>query len=456
MSPTSSLSPKRSTWQEAVRLSLPATLSLLLHAGYRVNDQYWIAPLGPDAQAAFGVTSFQLIFNFALIVLVQAGTLARVARHTGSGDKNSRDKVFQTMVPVGFLWFVTIGIIGWVTTPYAATLLGASGEVHDLAVAYLRAIYAGLPFLALKPFIDGVFLGLGNTFTPMVLAGLSVGLNFVLNPLLIFGYAGFPEMGIAGAGVATCISRGLCGAFGLILLSKHYGMKPLRPIFHWPELKRVLQIGLPVSFSNAAYSLSFIAVLKTSVAPFGRDVQAGIGVAFNGLEAVSYCGYMGPAIACSSLVGRRLGAKDYVGANEAVKACLCMSLLIAGIATVLFLSIPERLVGMYTDSPEVMAAAALYLWVVGWTQMLTATDSVLQQALSGAGRTFLMSITTVSGLAIRVPLAWLLAHHLVWGPKGIWWAFNISNCIKLVAIVAVFRFIGLHKVAVQRTPPPSP
>ncbi|NQU48963.1 MAG: polysaccharide biosynthesis C-terminal domain-containing protein, partial [Planctomycetes bacterium] len=210
MSPTSSLSPKRSTWQEAVRLSLPATLSLLLHAGYRVNDQFWIAPLGPDAQAAFGVTSFQLIFNFALIVLVQAGTLARIARHTGSGDKSARDKVFQTMVPVGFLWFVTIGIIGWVTTPYAATMLGASGDVHDLAVAYLRAIYAGLPFLALKPFTDGVFLGLGNTFTPMVLAGLSVALNFVLNPLLIFGYAGFPERGIAGAGVATCISRGLC------------------------------------------------------------------------------------------------------------------------------------------------------------------------------------------------------------------------------------------------------
>lgn len=432
-------------------MSWPATLSLLLHAGYRVNDQYWIGPLGADAQAAFGVTSFQLIFNFALIVLVQAGTLARIARHTGSGDREARDQVFQTMVPVGFLWFVAIGAIGWMATPSVATMLGASGEVHHLAVEYLRAIYLGLPFLALKPFIDGVFLGVGNTFTPMILAGISVGLNFVLNPLLIYGHFGFPEMGIAGAGIATCIARGFCGVVGLALLARHYGFQPLKPILHWFELKRVLQIGMPVCFSNAAYSLSFIAVLKTSVEPFGRDVQAGIGVAFNGLEAVSYCGYMGPAIACSSLVGRRLGAGDPEGAMAAVRACLAMSLTIASIATVLFLAIPERLVSLYTDSPEVLAAAAVYLWVAGWTQMLTAADSVMQQALSGAGRTFLMSLTTVSGLALRIPLAWFLAHQLLWGPEGIWWAFNISNCIKLIAIVAVFRYIGIH-----RSPPASP
>ncbi len=428
-------------------MSWPATLSLLLHAGYRVNDQYWIGPLGADAQAAFGVTSFQLILNFALIVLVQSGTLARIARHTGSGDRASRDAVFQTMVPVGFLWFVAIGVIGWMTTPTVATMLGASGEVHTLAVEYLRMIYLGLPLLALKPFIDGVFLGVGNTFTPMLLAAASVALNFVLNPLLIYGHFGFPEMGIGGAGIATCISRGFCGVVGLFLLARHYDFRPWQPKLNLAELKRVLQIGLPVCFSNAAYALSFIAVLKTSVEPFGRDVQAGIGVAFNGLEAVSYCGYMGPAIACSSLVGRRLGAGDHAGAAAAIRACLTMSLVIAAIATVLFLFIPGRLVSLYTDSPEVLAAATLYLWVAGWTQMMTAADSVLQQAMSGAGRTFLMSLTTMSGLALRIPLAWFLAHHLLWGPQGIWWAFNISNCIKLIAIVAVFRYIGLHRPA---------
>lgn len=434
-----------SAWREAARLSWPATLSLLLHAGYRVNDQYWIGPLGADAQAAFGVTSFQLILNFALIVLVQSGTLARIARHTGSGDHKARHQVFQTMVPVGFLWFMAIGALGWFATPKVATMLGASGEVHELAVDYLRMIYLGLPFLALKPFTDGVFLGIGNTFTPMVLAGASVALNFVLNPLLIYGHFGFPELGIGGAAIATCISRGMAGGVGLFLLARHYGFRPLKPMLAWAELKRVLQIGMPVCFSNAAYSLSFIAVLKTSVEPFGRNVQAGIGVAFNGLEAVSYCGYMGPAIACSSLVGRRLGAGDPAGARAAVRACLAMSLAIAAIATLLFLLIPRQLVSLYTDSPEVLTAAAVYLWVAGWTQMLTAADSVLQQALAGAGRTVLMSLTTMSGLALRIPLAWFLAHQLVWGPKGIWWAFNISNCIKLTAIVAVFRYIGLHR-----------
>ena len=70
---------RRSSWTEALQLAWPATLSLLLQAGYRVNDQYWIGDLGADAQAAMGVTTFLLIFNFALIVIFQSGTLARVA-----------------------------------------------------------------------------------------------------------------------------------------------------------------------------------------------------------------------------------------------------------------------------------------------------------------------------------------------------------------------------------------
>jgi Na+-driven multidrug efflux pump len=138
---------------------------------------------------------------------------------------------------------------------------------------------------------------------------------------------------------------------------------------------------------------------------------------------------------------------------KAVRACITMSVAIASLAAMLFLLVPERLVSLYTDSPAVLQAAALYLWIAGWTQLLTAVDSVLQQALSGAGRTFLMSMTTTSGLVLRIPLAYFLAHTMAWGPAGIWWAFNISNGLKLVAIVLVFRSVGLHRTDVQSTSP---
>jgi len=444
-----------SPWRDALRLTWPATLALLLQSGYRVNDQYWIGPLGADAQAAVGITGFQLILNFALIVIFQSGPLARIAFHTGAGDLHARREVFEITLRRGVLWFVLVAAFGWWTTPDIVDLLGARGEVAELAKTYLRVLYIGMPLMALKPFTDGVFLGIGDTRSPMVFAGLSVGLNFALNPLLIYGYWGMPALGIAGAAWATILSRGLAGALGMWVLARRDGLAP-----RWwfsgrasalarREFWHSVRIGLPVCLTNAAYAISSMLVLKTSIEAFGRDVQAGLGVAFNGVEAVSYCTMMGPAIACSSLVGRSLGARDGKRAAASIRACMTMSVGLAGIASLLFWLTPEALVAAYTSDPGVRDQAVLYLAVAAWSQTATAADGVLQQALAGAGRSLAMSLTTTAGLAMRIPLAFWLAHSMEFGPAGVWWAFNVSNWLKLGAIILVF-----WRASIWRLPTP--
>lgn len=450
----------RHLWREALQLSWPATLSLLLQAGYRVNDQYWIRDLGADAQAALGVVTFLLILNFALIVVFYSGTLARIAFHTGAHDLQAREGLYQILLRRGLAWFAVVAAVGWAITPSITGLLGADGGVEAFAIDYLRPIYLGLPLMALKPLTDGVFIGIGNTRTPMKLALLSVGINFALNPVLIYGMGPVPAMGIAGAAWATIASRGLAGVLGVLLLAKQHQLHPrrLKASGHEPskavaDFWHAVRIGLPVCLTNGAYALCFIGVMKTSVAPLGRDVQAGLGVAFNGIEALSYCALMGPAVACSSLVGRRLGARDHSGSLHAVWACLGMSLALSSAASLAFFFIPETLASVFTHEPTVMREAALYLAIAAWSQTATAADAVLQQALAGAGRTLLMSIVTTLGLAMRIPLAFALAHTLDWGPAGVWWAFNASNWIKLAAIILVFRQTRFWRAPTAPNPP---
>jgi Na+-driven multidrug efflux pump len=117
-----------------------------------------------------------------------------------------------------------------------------------------------------------------------------------------------------------------------------------------------------------------------------------------------------------------------------------------------FWFIPEALASAYTNEASVLREASLYLWVAAWSQTATAADSVLQQALAGAGRTFAMALTTTFGLVLRVPLAYLLAHSLDWGSEGIWWAFNLSNWLKLAAIVWVFRRTRFWTIQPPRKP----
>lgn len=439
------------TFREAVRLSWPATLTLLLHACYRVNDQFWIQDMGAPAQAALGVTSFMLIFNFALVTVVHTGTLARIARAFGAGDREGLSRSHHTAFKFGTLWFLAVAAAGYATTPIWVGMLGARGEVAALADDYLRVIYLGFPLLALKPVVDAMFIGMGNTVIPMILSGTSVALNFVLNPILIYGWGPVPAMGTGGAALATVLSRALGAGAGYLLLARYYSLHyPRRRPLDWLEVRRVVAIGLPMAFSTGGYALTFIAVLKTTVARFGETTQAGLGVAFNGVEAISYCGMMGPAIAVASMVGRRLGAGDTRGARESVRACMLLSVGIASVFTVAFLLAPRLLARVYSEDTQVLTQAAFYLWIVAWSQTATAAQSVFEQALAGAGHTLGMAVFNVIGNGARIPLCWLFAVQLDYGPKGAWWALNLTNYLKLGAIFLIYRSGRWHA---GETPP---
>jgi len=429
---------------EAFRLSWPITLSLLLNAGYRVNDQYWIRDLGPDAQAAMGITSFMLIFNFAFVSLISTGVLARVARYTGAGDDQARRQVVGTGLRAALVWYIVIGAIGHLTTPFWVSLSGGSGETARLATEYLGTIYLVLPLVGFKPLVDSIFLGLGNTVLPMLLGAGAVLLNAVLNPALIYGWWGFPAMGLEGAAWATGISRLAAAGAGLIALGRYYPFRgSLRMPFAWSELRRVVRIGAPVAFSTAAYALCFIGVLKTSIEPLGSTVQAGLGVAFNGIESLSYCGLMGPAMAAASLVGRGLGANNPQAARAGGIACLWMSVGFAAMTSLAFLFAGESMAAFYADDLEVRRQATLYLTIVAWTQVVTATDSTLQQMMAGAGRTMEMSLWNTGGYLFRIPLTIWLSAGLGFGAAGVWWALNLSNFLKLGAIFWLFRRLNL-------------
>jgi len=435
-------SSQESPLREALRLSWPATLSLILHSFYRVNDQYWIQDLGRDAQAALGMCSFVLILNFAFIQLLNSGILARIAFFTGAKNREAMKSVFGSGLKSGMILMVAVGVAGFFATPFLVRMLGASGNVAVLAESYLSRIYILLPLVVLKPVTDSVFIGLGNTVTPMFLSAFSVGLNFVLNPMLIYGVEGLgiPAMGVAGAAWATGISRGLGGVIALGILGRVWDLR-LRidtPV-HWKEVRKMTRIGIPVALSTAAYAIGFIAVLKTSVEPLGPVVQAGLGIGFNGIESIAYCGLFGPAMAVSGMVGRRIGGGDPQSARISVRVCLGLSVGISLFFSFLFLTIPELMASIYSHVPEVTREVVLYLSIVAWSQPATAAESIFAKALGGAGRTAGVSAISIGGYFLRIPLAWGLAHGLGLGALGVWWALNLSNYLKLAVIVPLYR-----------------
>lgn len=436
---------------ELLRLAWPAVLSYVLNNAYRVNDQFWIRGLGPKAQAAIAATLYVQVLNYAVIFLAVGGTLALVARHTGAGDARARDSVarhallLELALGLGLIALVVPNcarIVGWI---------GLRGESAVHGADFLRTLYLFMAPMALFPVVDAIFIARGNTRVPMMLQLLAVLLNYALNPLLIYGPEAAERMGapgaalaarvasalsiegrgIAGAALATGISRTLPVVLGLFLLRKGYSMSllgSLRPSAR--TFAEILRISAPVSASVALYALAYWGILAFVLEPLGEAVLAGFGIGVQVFEGVAFPCYFGVSMAAASLIGRELGAGNRAGALAVVTSARRVASVVGATLGLAFLALGPLLVPFFAADPDVAREALLYVRVMAPLQWGAAIESVHEKVLLGAGRTRPILWIAPLGNLLRVPLCYLAAFQLGGGAAGVWWAIGVTTYVK--------------------------
>jgi MATE family multidrug resistance protein len=422
--------PLDSGLRAVLRLAWPTVLSFVLNNGYRINDQYWVQGLGGDAHAAIASSTVLLILNFAVIFVAVGGTSPLVSRAVGARDRAERDDVIRHALVLAVLIAALLGVVGWWGTPHAARAFDVAPSVEPLMVGYLRTIYLGMLALVIAPVVDNVYFAMGNTRVPMVLQGVAVSLNLALNPLLIYGAGSWDGLGIEGAALATCLSRGLTSAVGLLLLVRGYGIRLRGGRLRVERALAMVRLGLPVALSIAVYAGVYVALFALVISPLGRDTSAGFGIGFNVFESVSYPFFLGVAIAGSSLVGRNLGAGRPAEAWRAVRNARLLGRLVGVAFGLLFWLGGPTIAPWFTEEPGVLAETLLYVSILAWSQPLVAEEAVNEKVLFGAGHPRAIFWISTLGNVARVPLAWWLAFGLGGGAAGLWWAINLTTLFK--------------------------
>jgi putative MATE family efflux protein len=427
-----------------LRFTWPTVASCLCSSAFRINDQYWVGGLGEKAQAALGAATFVMILNFALYFLAVAGCMSRVARASGSGDHAARNRAIHHGFALSSLLAIIVGGVGYWITPHLTGLMGLSEGVAAEAVDYIRGTYLVALPIAIAPLLDNVFISMGDTRSPFILQVLSIGLNFVLNPLFIYG--GIPAlqdspqvfMGVQGAAFATGLSRAIAIAIGLTWLVRKKGV-PLIPESRIAlgELWRIVRTGLPSCVSIAFYAGVYLALTRWVFSQFSDSTLAGFSVGFNAFEAVSYPLFLGIALGGAAMVGRALGAQNEQLALELVSSTRRIALAAGVLISFAFLIIGPYLVPAFTDNPEVIREAVLYLRILGLSQIFVALETVSENVHMAAGHTRPIFWISVPGNLIRVPLGVLFALTWGFGPAGLWWAINVSTVAKAL----IFHFL---------------
>ncbi|MDP2313494.1 MAG: MATE family efflux transporter [Pseudomonadota bacterium] len=410
------------------RLAAPAAASAVLNNAFRVIDQYAAGAIGTSAQAAIGSCTFVLIAAWAVYALVSGGAGPLMARATGAGDMALRRRVFGASLTGSALLGVGLGALVLVGAPAIAAGLGLKGEVAADAVVFLRTLALGGIPLAVHPLLDAFFVAIGRPGVMMALQVAAAVLNALLNPLFIHTF----DLGIAGTGIATCLSRALTVGIGIYVLVREF--RPTWADFALGDtILRVMRIGAPITINTLLYAGVYAALLRTTISPLGPQVNAALGIGFSALEGLTYPMFLGVSLGVSSLVGRQLGAGRPEEARRAARLGFPMATGLGLAAGALFWFGAEPLCAPFTRDPVVLAAAITYARILALTQVCVAWEALAEGVLAGAGATRAIFWISAPINLLRVPLGFVLAFELGWGAAGVWWAINLTSVLKALA-----------------------
>jgi MATE family multidrug resistance protein len=436
-----------------IRLAWPAVVQGLLTTAVFFTDRLI---LGGYSDAALGSmsTSGPLLWSvFSVTGAISAGTMAVVGRRSGAGRMAEAGEVMGAVLVASALLGVLVAVLGIPLRGTIATVLAGgaatSQAIRDMAAAYMGIVFAIAP---LKLVGDAGFTALqasGDTRSPMWISGVCGGVNLVLSWLLVSGQLGAPELGVVGAAIGTAASFSLQSVLVLAIACSPTATFPLRaPTRALSELLGpVARISLPTLGEKGIYHAAYVAF--SALVGWLGDVAMTAHQALIAIESLGFIAAGGFGVAASAIVAQRLGADAPDEASAAGWYATGLSIGALSLVSVLLWTLPEPLVGIFTDDPEIIATGARCLRIAAVAQPLMALTDGMAGALRGAGDTRSPMIAAIAGpLLVRLVLCWLLAFHLGLGLLGIWIGTTVDWAVRGAFLALVFARGRWRNIAV--------
>jgi len=422
-------------------LAVPMMLEMSMESAFAVVDIYFVGRLGSAAIAAVGLTESMITILYAVAIGLSLSVTATVARRIGEDDPRGASVAAVQAIGLGLVVAVAIGIPGGILAPKLLALMGASAEVIHLGSGYTRVLLATNVVIVLIFLINAVFRGAGDPSIAMRSLWLANGINIVLDPCLIFGWGPFPEMGLTGAAVATTIGRGTGVLYQFYALTGHNSrVRITRDVLRVDlgAMYRLVRISMGGIGQYLIATASWVALVRI-VSPFGDAAVAGYTIGIR-ILLVSFLPSWGLSNAAATLTGQNLGAGHPDRAEKSVYLTGIFNMIFLGTVMLIMIAIPERLVGIFTEDPEVLRIGADSLRIISYGYVFYAWGMVLVNAFNGAGDTVTPTwINLVAFWMVEIPLAFFLARTAGLGPRGVFWSVAIAESLMTLIAFLVFR-----------------
>jgi len=419
------------------KISWPIILSNIFHTLYNITDAFFLGKLGKDELAAPTV-AYPIAFVFmSLAIGFSAAGSTMVAQYTGMQKKETAEKAAAQSLLTTAVLSVLFTLPGVIFSRQILQFMGITGNVLELADSYMKIVLLSTPFSFILDLNLGIMRGWGNSFIGLVYTAISVIVNMILDPLLIFTF----KLGVLGAAWATFISVVIISFYSIyVMLKGKHGLKLHMHDFR-PDLKiikKVIAIGLPPSLGNSVTSFAF-SIIMAIVSGFGPSFISAYGIfdRVNGFIAMFASGI---GMAVTTMVGQLLGADMIKKAEDTVKKASTLTFTVVLVFSVLLFFTGDTITRFFINDSEVIAIGKTIFMLVSFSNPFFSVMLIYMGAISGSGHTIQSTFIDVARLwAVRVPLIAFMAS--AYGINGIFYAMIISNIMALI-ISLLFYYLG--------------
>lgn len=430
------------------RIAIPSSIGFVFRTLYNVVDTFYAGQLGENALAGLSM-SFPVFFMLiALSAGLGTGATALLAIALGKKDKQEFHKLILNAFAIGFSIFVLIMLSSSTVSRFLLQLIGGEGIALEHAISYTNVIFWGSGFFILNQLINGVLSSQGDTKSLRNVLIIGFFLNIFLDPLLIFGWFGLPQMGTSGIALATIITEFTGSVYLLYRLSKS-------PMFKIDLLKKakisfidclsVLKQSIPASLNMMTIVLGSFIINYFVVKYGGQIALAAYGVAFR-IEQLALLPAFGINAATLAIVGQNYGAKNFKRIFETYRIALLTGIAIMTLGIIIIYPFSRYLIGFFNSNEQVIAIGVQYLRIEIFTfysyVILYISTSILQ-GLKKPG--FIVYIGIFRQAVFPILLFLYLGTVLEWGLLGVWWGIVIVNW-SAVLITVTYTLYNLKQL----------
>jgi putative MATE family efflux protein len=419
-----------------ITMSIPLMLSLLIQSLYNIVDSIFVAMLSEEALTATSLAFPMQMLMIAVGVGTGVGVNAVLSKNIGAGNREKVENAAMTGVIlslIGTLVFVVLGIVCAKPFIHAFT---EDEVIAEAGISYLSICMIFCLGSLVSTMFQRFLQAAGDTFYSMLSLIAGAVTNLILDPVLIFGFARIPALGVRGAAVATVVGQWVSAIVAIWLNTvKNPAVKIRLKGYHMDGkiVADIYKVGFPTIITQSIGSI-MVAFVNAILMPFSSSAVAFFGVYYK-LQNFLFMPMNGLGQAAIPIVGFSYGAKNNERIKSAIRTVLPIAVGIALLATILFMAVPQVLIGFFSPSVEMLRIGVPALRIIAVTFIPASVTMVLGYSMSGLGNGWVNMLGTgLRQLIIFVPLLYVFAKFF--GIEHCWYAIWISEIAAVLYSIA--------------------